>query len=312
MSDSMPASVSGSVSGSVSDSLSGSVSADVIHDIGYRHYDGPRLGRRYAVRSLYTPTLRGSFGLGRSLKSKILPMGLMALMCVPALIIVAVAVYLKSGKLPLEYERYLTIMGFVVAVFIAAQAPVALSRDLRFMTVPLYFSRPITAADYVRAKFAAMFTAMFVLTGLPLLIMWIGSLLASMGFVYNLEHFGYGLAAAALYSLLYSALGLLIASSTPRRGFGVAGIIMLLLISAAVAAVIYAVVNRQDQSSAAYWANAINPGGLVDSAVTWMFSLPTTSDIGVPSDFGGFVFLTEIAALSAAAYGLLVRRYRKI
>jgi len=294
----------------MSDSVA--VPADVIHDIGYRHYDGPRLGRRYATRSLYTLTLRGSFGLGRSIKSKILPMGLLALMCVPALIIVAVAVYLKSGKLPLEYEHYLTIMGFVIAVFIAAQAPVALSRDLRFMTVPLYFSRPITAGDYVRAKFAAMFTAMFVLTGLPLLIMWIGSLLASMGFVYNLEHFGYGLAAAALYSLLYSSLGLLIASGTPRRGFGVAGIIMVLLISAAVAGVVYGVVNRQDQSNAAYWANAINPGGMVDSTVTWMFKLPTSADIGVPSTLGGFVFLAEIIALSAAAYGLLVRRYRKI
>ncbi|QMU74494.1 ABC transporter permease [Streptacidiphilus sp. PB12-B1b] len=285
---------------------------DVIHDIGYRHYDGPRLGRGYATRSLYTLSLRGSFGLGRSIKSKILPMGLLALMCVPALIIVAVAVYLKSGKLPLEYERYLSIMDFVIAVFIASQAPVALSRDLRFMTLPLYFSRPITAGDYVRAKFAAMFSAMFVLTGLPLLIMWIGSLLASMGFAYNLEHFGYGLVGAALYSLLYSAIGLAVASATPRRGFGVAGIIMLLLISGAVATIIYFVINRHDQSAAAHWANVLSPSGLVDSSVTWMFKLPVSGATGVPSALGGCVFVAEALLLPAAVYGLLVQRYRKI
>jgi ABC-2 type transport system permease protein len=296
----------------MSEPVPAAVPADVIHDIGYRHYDGPRLGRRYATRSLYTLTLRGSFGLGRSIRSKILPMGLLALMCVPALIIVAVAVYVKSGKLPLEYERYLTIMDFVIAVFVASQAPVALSRDLRFMTVPLYFSRPITAGDYVLAKFGAMFSAMFLLTGLPLLIMWIGSLLASMNFGYNLEHFGYGLVAAVLFSLLYSSLALVIAAMTPRRGFGVAGIIMLLLISSAIASVVYFVINRHDQSAAAYWSNAISPPGMIDSAVTWMFKLPTTGAVGVPSDLGGFVFLGEIAALSAAAYGLLVRRYRKI
>ncbi|QMU73503.1 ABC transporter permease [Streptacidiphilus sp. P02-A3a] len=305
----------------MSDPVPAAARADVIHDIGYRHYDGPRLGRGYATRSLYTLTLRGSFGLGRSIKSKILPMGLLALMCVPALIIVAVAVYLKSGKLPLEYERYLSIMDFVIAVFVAAQAPVALSRDLRFMTVPLYFSRPITAGDYVRAKFGAMFSAMFLLTGVPLLIMWIGSLLASMSFSYNLEHFGFGLLAAALYSLLYSSLALVIASATPRRGFGVAGIIMLLLISSAIASIIYFVINRHDQvvdgfmvhhSTAAYWANVISPSGLVDSVVTWMFKLPTSGAGGVPSTLGGFVFLAEIIAVSAAAYGLLVRRYRKI
>ena len=304
----------------MSDSMPAAARADVIHDIGYRHYDGPRLGRGYATRSLYTLTLRGSFGLGRSIKSKILPMGLLALMCVPALIIVAVAVYLKSGKLPLEYERYLTIMDFVIAVFVASQAPVALSRDLRFMTVPLYFSRPITAGDYVRAKFGAMFSAMFLLTGVPLLIMWIGSLLASMSFSYNLEHFGFGLVAAALYSLLYSSLALVIASATPRRGFGVAGIIMVLLISSAIASIIYFVINRHDinagfqvhESTAAYWANVISPSGLVDSSVTWMFKLPTSGASGVPSTLGGFVFLAEIAAVSVAAYGLLVRRYRKI
>jgi ABC-2 type transport system permease protein len=303
------------VPGSVAQSVPQSVAAapvDVIHDIGYRHYDGPRLGRGYATRALYTLTLRGSFGLGRSLKSKVLPMGLLALMCVPAGLIVAVAVFVKQSNLPVDYARYLSDLTFVIAVFVAAQAPVALSRDLRFVTIPLYFSRPITSGDYVRAKFAAMFSAMFVLTGLPMLVMWLGSLLASMGFRHNLEHFAFGLAAAALYSLLYSAIGLVISSLTPRRGFGVAGIIMVLLISSAVSTILYFVIHRQDQSAAAYWANVISPSGLVESTVDWMFKLPTSNSTGVPSTLGGFVFLAEIVLLSAAAYGLLVRRYRKI
>ena len=31
-----------------------------IHDIGYRHYDGPRLGAGFISRSLYVDTLRGA------------------------------------------------------------------------------------------------------------------------------------------------------------------------------------------------------------------------------------------------------------
>src|SRR5690606_15331260 len=62
-----------------------------IHDIGYRNYDGPRLGRAYARRSLYSQSLRGAYGLGRSVKSKVLPMLLFVVMCVPAAIMVAVA-----------------------------------------------------------------------------------------------------------------------------------------------------------------------------------------------------------------------------
>ena len=285
---------------------------DVIHDIGYRHYEGPRLGRGYAARSLFTLTLRGSFGLGRSLKSKILPMGLLALMCVPALIIVAVAIYTKMSKLPVEYPHYLNIMQFLIALFVAAQAPVAVSRDLRFVTLPLYFSRPITARDYVQAKFAAMFCSVFALTALPMLIMWIGTLLASMGFDYNLKHFGYGLVAAGLYSLLYASIATAIASLTPRRGFGVAAIIAVMLISSAVSVIVYAVLNHSGHFAADAWANVVSPARLVDATVNWMFNLPTAVGDRAPSALGGWVFLAEILVVSAAAYGLLVRRYRKI
>ena len=39
--------------------------AGSIYDLGYRRYDGVRLGRRHSVLSLYFYTLRGAFGLGR-------------------------------------------------------------------------------------------------------------------------------------------------------------------------------------------------------------------------------------------------------
>ncbi len=35
----------------------------VIHDIGYRHYDQPRLSPSVAARSLGVDSLRGAFGL---------------------------------------------------------------------------------------------------------------------------------------------------------------------------------------------------------------------------------------------------------
>ena len=69
-----------------------------IHNIGYRNYDGPRLGRAYARRSLFSQTLRGAYGLGRSAKSKVLPMLLFVVMCVPAAIMVAVAVATKAKR----------------------------------------------------------------------------------------------------------------------------------------------------------------------------------------------------------------------
>jgi ABC-2 type transport system permease protein len=290
------------------------VRADVIHDIGYRHYDGPRLGRGYATRSLYVQSLRGSFGLGRSGKSKILPMALLALMCLPALIIIAVVIYIKQDHLPVavDFPHYLGLMTFVIAVFVASQAPVAVSRDLRFMTMPLYFSRPLTSSDYARAKFGAMATAVMILAGLPMVILWIGTLLAQMPFLHNLEHFGYGLLAAVFYSLVYAGIGLLIASLTPRRGFGVAAIIAVFLISSAVGGIIYGVVHDQGHELVAGWAAAISPSLLIDTTVNWISGMPERGTPDMPSALAGVVFLAEILLLSAASYGLLVRRYRKI
>ena len=56
-----------------------------IYDLGYRNYDGPRLGRRHAILSLYLFTLRGAFGLGRRTSSKIIPIIITVIAFLPAI-----------------------------------------------------------------------------------------------------------------------------------------------------------------------------------------------------------------------------------
>src|ERR671917_542543 len=46
-------------------------------------------------------------------------------------------------------------------------APELVSRDLRSGVLPLYFSRPLRAADYIGAKVAAMVTAVWILLAGP-------------------------------------------------------------------------------------------------------------------------------------------------
>ena len=64
----------------------GGRTSTVIHDIGYRHYDGPRLATREIERALFTETVRAAFGWGRSARSKIMPLLLLAATLLPALI----------------------------------------------------------------------------------------------------------------------------------------------------------------------------------------------------------------------------------
>ncbi|MFF2074995.1 ABC transporter permease [Kitasatospora sp. NPDC058162] len=286
----------------------------VIHDIGYRGYTGPRLGRAYATRSLFTQSLRAAYGLGRSGKSKVLPMLLLGVVTVPAMIFVAAAVALHRDELPVEYAGYLSSLGLVVSIFLAAQAPVLLSRDLRYHTVPLYFSRPITRADYVRAKFAAMACAQFLLMAAPLVVLYAGALLSGMDFGHNTGQFLYGLAAAVLYALVPTSVALVIAASTPRRGFGVAAIMGYLAVSSVIAAIAVGISNPgPGGSDAAQWTALISPNGLVEALVNEVFDLGSGIDRRhAPGGLGTLVFALVAVAMVAGSYRLLLRRYSRV
>ncbi|MGW5126880.1 ABC transporter permease [Streptomyces cyslabdanicus] len=284
-----------------------------IHNIGYRSYDGPRLGRAYARRSLYSQSLRGAYGLGRSVKSKVLPMLLFVVMCVPAAIMVAVAVATKAKGLPIEYTRYAIIMQGVISLYVASQAPQSVSRDLRFKTVPLYFSRPIETADYVRAKYAALASALFILTAAPLLVLYVGALLAKMDFADQTRGFAEGVVSVALLSLLFAGIGLVIAAVTPRRGFGIAAVIAVLVISYGAVSTLQAIAEVRNNSGAIPWIGLFSPVTLVDGVQTAFLGATSSAPGGVgPGSGEGVVHLLVVLGLIAAAYGLLLRRYKKV
>jgi ABC-2 type transport system permease protein len=282
----------------------GPPAADVIHDIGYRHYDGPRLGRAYARQSLFAQSLRGAYGLGRSAKSKVLPMILLAVMCGPAAIMVAVAIGTKATRLPIEYTRYAIIMQAVIGLYLAAQAPQAVSLDLRFRTTPLYFSRPIEAVDYVAAKFAALTTALFILTGVPLAKFDVGDQSAG---------FAKALLAELLLSLLFAGIGLVIAALTPRRGFGVAAVIAVFTLSYGAVTSVQGVASIHGNDSVIAWLGLFSPITLIDGAQTWWLGASSSFVGGAGPDNAvvGTVYLLALLAVIAGSFGLLMRRYRK-
>lgn len=283
-----------------------------IHNIGYRKYEGERLGRAYARRSLFVQSLRGAYGLGRSAKSKVLPMILLGVMLAPALIMVAVAVATDANDLPVEYTYYPLMMMPLIGLYIAAMAPQSVSRDLRFRTTPLYFSRPIERSDYVLAKYAAMTAALLVFTGLPLLVMYAGGLLAKLGFVDQTKGFGQGLVLVLVFAVLHAGIGLLVAAITPRRGFGVAAIIAVLTIPYFAITAVQYIVWEQGSSAAVAWLGLASPATLMDGFQSKFLDGRTDFPDGlVPSDVAGVCYLLVTLALIVGSYALLNVRYRK-
>lgn len=286
--------------------------AGAIHDIGYRGYDGPRLGPSYIARSLFAHSLRGAFGIGRAARSKVMPMLLTAVMVVPAVIIAAVAIFTGLRELPVEYTSYVVRLQVVVTVFVAAQAPQSVSHDLRFRVVALYFSRPMSRVAYVRAKLLAMAAAVFVLLALPLLVLYAGALLAEMPFWSNTRDVGVALVGAAVFAVVLACVGLVIAAFTPRRGLGVAAVVAVLFVLAGVSGAAQGIASAEGSDEVAGWAGLLSPYALVDGVQVWALRAETSIQVAPPADYGGPVFAAVTVALVAACYGLLRRRYRRV
>ena len=278
-----------------------------IHDIGYRHYDGPRMGPSYIQRSLFVETFRGAYGLGRSARSKVMPFVLLAVMVLPALVVGIVTSYVGLDSLPMSYTGYVMTLSVAVTVFLGSQSPVVMSRDLRFRVVALYFSRPLSRRQYVQAKYAGMATALFLLLGLPITLLLAGALLAELPLGEQLPDYFRAMAGAALYALVLGGIGLVVAAMTPRRGVGVAAVVGVLLISSGLQAAVMAILGERDSG----YSGLISPFTLVDGVVAGVFGADSSIGLEPPGLVGALVFAAVALAVIVACYAILVARYRK-
>jgi ABC-2 type transport system permease protein len=223
-----------------------SAEAGVIHDIGYRRYTGRRLGRAHIIRALFWHSLRSAFGLGRGAKAKIVPVIAFAAMCLPA---IANAVQMANGGSRLfPYDTYdFQLRVIVMIIFVAAQAPELVSRDLRSHVLPLYFCRPLRRLDYPAAKLAAFVTACLIMIEIPLLLLYVGTIAQVHG---GSAVWGQtkalipGLLIGLMWSVLLAAIGLALASLSGRRAYATGAIAIYFFLTYILAGILVAVTQR--------------------------------------------------------------------
>jgi ABC-2 type transport system permease protein len=282
----------------------------VIHDLGYQRYDGGRLGRAQIARTLYWYSLRAAFGLGRGAKAKILPVGVFALMCAPAL--VSAVVVARGGTRPVPYDTYIFALRVVaMTIFVAAQAPELVSRDLRCRVLPLYFARPLHRGDYPLAKFAALLVACLAMIEIPLLLLYVGtisSLHSGSAIWAETRALVPGLLIGLLWSVTLAVIGLAIASLSGRRAYATGAIAVFFFLSWSLAQ--FLIVAGGDGSvGQPTLAGLVSPFTLLDGVRLW---LGGTNKGPVPAVGGyGAAYGLVLLALLAGAAAVLAARYRK-
>ena len=290
--------------------------AAVIHDLGYRSYTGPRLGEPAVARAFFVTGLRNSYGLGRSGRSKVLPMILLGLMLLPALILVGVLVQAKDllglDEQIVAYSTYPITTQLLISVFVASQAPALISRDLRFRTITLYLARPMRRTTYVLVRLASLTAATFVLVAAPLLLMYVGGLLAGLPLGRETGRVLGALAGAVLLAACLSGLAALVSALTIRRGLAVAAVIVVLLVSYTVVATIQGISLDSDHETVGQVAGLFSPYTLVNGVQVILFDAPEATPTP-PSGAGmGVLYLATTAVVVVGSVGAMLGRYRRV
>ena len=200
-------------------------------------------------------------------------------------------------------------------IFVAAQAPELVSRDLRSHVLPLYFSRPLRRLDYPAAKLGAFILACLALLEIPLLLLYLGAITQA--------HSGAaiwgqtralipGLLVGLAWAVLLASIGLALASLSGRRAYATGSIAICFFLSWALAGLLRGVTS-ENGSRGRRGGAALRPGQPVHRAgraapvARRHLAGAEPAARGTYGPLYGVMFLLMLAA----AVGGLAARYRK-
>ncbi|HEX3427566.1 MAG TPA: hypothetical protein VHS36_02065 [Candidatus Limnocylindrales bacterium] len=291
-----------------------------IYDLGYRRYEGPRLGRAHAIRSLLLESFRSAYGIGRGGRSKVAPIVFGAMALFPAIVIVGVLTLaarlgvrdqIEKASSLISYDGYFKSISAVIALFCAAQAPELFGRDQRHGVIALYFARPLRRADYALARLAGFALALLALLLVPQAILLIGRVLLSTdvagSFGEDLPKVPPIIGQALLTAGLLGSLAMAVSAFTPRRAYATAGIIAIFILPGIVSGIVI----ELGSSGIGNWLVLLSQGAVLDGTNALLFGHPLPEGLFF-FDLPRWSFLASAVAITAVSIALIVRRFSRI
>lgn len=283
-----------------------------IYDIGYQHYDGARLGRPYAVWSLFVHGLGAVFAVGRGFKAAVIPLVLGAAAILPAAFQALATAYTDGAVELFTYSNYFINVSMVFAFFCAARAPELMSTDQRTRALVLYFSRALHREDYVLAKALALIASVLFLTATPLLILFAGHVLASTdlwgAFLAEAHELWPILASSLMMALMLGTLACAIASLTPRRNLAAASVLGYFLLSRGISEIL----TDSIRGMWVVWMDLIDPFDALGGFADWVFGTDPALSQYLGPEVPGARYAAACVIYVLLAAGVLLWRYRRI
>lgn len=292
-----------------------------IYDLGYRGYEGPRLGRRGAIVALLTHSVRTAYGLGRSARSKVVPVGIAVLAVLPSLLALGLLMLVSTlgapgdaieAISPIQYATLFPLIATLVFLFCAAQAPELFGRDQGTGVLPLYFSRAVGRLDYAAARVLGLYLSLAILVLVPYLVLLIGRVFVAAdpieGLSEEISNVPVALAVGVSVVLLVGSLSAAVAAMTSRRAYSTAAIIGIFLIPNIGASLLI----ELDTGLVGQIAILLSPADVLDGVNSFFFDAPPDNPAVRQAALDGWVYIVAAVAWIAGTLALLARRYRTI
>jgi ABC-2 type transport system permease protein len=210
---------------------------------GFQPYEGERSGVPGAIRSVSWESIRATLGLGRPARYKIFPVIAVVIAYLPAVVFIGVAILIPGNILePEEVADYPGYYGFItlaILLFAAMVAPEVLVSDRRNGMLAMYLSTPLDRGTYLTAKAIAVVSTLALVTLGPPVLMLLGYTVEGSG----PDGFGgwllvlFRIAVSGLaVSAALTAVSMAASSLTDRRAFAAIAIVLVVLVSPALAA----------------------------------------------------------------------------
>lgn len=294
--------------------------AGEIYDLGYRHYEGTRHGRLYAIWSLYVESMRSVWGFGRPVSAKAAPFIILGLYAFLAIVQLALSSFfaqaIASGETTdlFTYGNYFATLSPLIVLFCVAQGPELVCRDQRYSVLPLYLTRALSGVDYIIAKIGAFTTALFIALMVPMIALFIGDVLMKADAIKaigdELPQALPAIPACLLIAAGLATISLALSSFSPRRAYSAMGLVAYFLIYESVLLAVFEMGHQAGWD----WAERIKllgPTSALSGANQWFFGTPLEAKswgTALGSDAYVWASLAGIAIFTA----ILLVRYRGI
>jgi ABC-2 type transport system permease protein len=285
-----------------------------VFDLGYQRYEGDRYGRAQAIRVIARDGVRASLGLGRSVSSKLLPLGLIVLVLLPAVFVIVIAGFVSSfggdvDELELDGLSNREYYGFAfvtLMLFASMIGPEMFCPDRRNNVLVLYFTRPISPMDYVAARwlgFGAICTAILWLP--QILIFFTRAMIADNPFDWmtgHLELIPQIAVSGVVIAAFLTTVALAVSSFTDRKPYAAGATLGLLIIMSVIGDILTELVT----GTLGDWLGLFDILQMVLNVSNWIFR-----EVQPEQALSSWVYIGEYFVVLAIGWIIMWRRYRE-